>query len=119
MARLFAKKCLVGLKENALRQLKDEGMLTDPIMQVMEENVMPWIFERTLGFLEQDTIIMINAEHQFNDGIMKPRGEHRLAIINEQKRKEQVEIDRLQAIEDKKQAKISRKEERKIQRRLR
>jgi len=41
----MAKKYLVGLRENALRALKDQGMLVQPIDIVMNENVMPWMME--------------------------------------------------------------------------
>jgi len=52
VARNITKKLLVGLKQNVFRQLKDQGMLSDPLSQVMNENVMPWLFEKTLDFLK-------------------------------------------------------------------
>ena len=79
---------------------------------------MPWIFEKTLNFLEEDQIVAINAEHQFNEGIMKPRADHRLAIINERKRKEAAEQARLDAIDQARVEKIARKEDRRVKRRL-
>jgi hypothetical protein len=41
----LAKKYLIGLKENGLRALVDQGMLVQPIEIVMEENIMPWVLE--------------------------------------------------------------------------
>jgi len=41
----MAKKYLVGLRENGLKALKDQGMLVQPIEQVMHENVLPWMLE--------------------------------------------------------------------------
>jgi len=110
---------LVGLKQNVFRQLKDQGMLSDPISQVMEENVMPWLFERTLAFLREEGVIEVNAESQLTDGINEPKAAHKAAIVGEYRRREQAEKDRIQSIEDKAAAKILRKEERRVKRRLR
>jgi hypothetical protein len=93
-------------------------MLTDPIMQVMEENVMPWLFDQTMTFLQDDGEIDINAEHQFNEGINQPRADHRLAILNEYKRRDQEKLDREKDVEDTRLAKLARKEDRRIKRRL-
>lgn len=45
VARVNAKKYLVGLKENALRSLVDQGMLVEPIEIVIHEDVMPWLLD--------------------------------------------------------------------------
>ena len=45
VARVLAKKYLIGLKENALKALVDQGMLVQPIEIVMDENVMPWVLD--------------------------------------------------------------------------
>ena len=41
----MAKKGLVGIKENALRALYDQGVLVEPKVQVMNENVLPWLID--------------------------------------------------------------------------
>ena len=51
MARTVSKRVLVGLKQNMLRQLKDQGMLSAPLNQVLHESVMPWLLDKTLHFL--------------------------------------------------------------------
>jgi hypothetical protein len=58
----MAKKHLLGLKENALRALSDQGVLAKPIDIVLTENVMPWILERMMEFMVEDDDIEVNAE---------------------------------------------------------
>lgn len=94
-------------------------MLSDPMSQVMEENVMPWLFEKTLDFLRQEGAIEANAESHLTEGINEPKAAHKAAIANEYRRREQAEKDRIQEIEDKRVAKLMRKEDRRIKRRLR
>jgi len=88
VARGVSKKLLVDLKHNVLRQLKDQGMLSDPLHQVMQENVLPWLFNKTLDFLKADRMIEVNAENNFNEGIQMPKVDHKMAIKNEFRRKE-------------------------------
>ena len=93
-------------------------MLTDPIKQVMEANVMPWLFEKTLNFLEEDFVIEENAETQLTEGILISKAEHKLSLINKQKARDQAVVDAEKEAEEKRLAKIARKEDRRIKRRL-
>jgi len=57
VARVMAKKYLQGLQQNALQALTDQGMMVQPIEQVVHENVYPWVMERMADFLhEEDSI---------------------------------------------------------------
>jgi len=81
--------------------------------------VLPWLLTKTLSFLKEDGMIEVNAENNFNEGIAMPKVEHKMAIKNEARRKEQAEQDRIQAIEDTRVAKLARKEDRRVKRRIR
>lgn len=50
----MAKSYLVGLKLNSLRALKDQGMLIEPLEQVMNENVMPWVMDYMADFIDDE-----------------------------------------------------------------
>ena len=52
VARVMAKKHMNGLKISALKGLKDQGMLVQPIDQVMHEQVLPWMIEKMQEFLK-------------------------------------------------------------------
>lgn len=58
----MSKKLLTDLKRNVLRQLKDQGMLSEPIHQVLHESVMPWLFDKTMAFLAEEEATEVNAE---------------------------------------------------------
>lgn len=76
VARVLAKKYLVGLRENALKALKDQGMLVKPIEIVMHENVMPWLLDVMLDFLIDDNEIARNADEVVRDAVEVSRQRH-------------------------------------------
>ena len=67
VARVMAKSYLVGLKFNALRGLKDQGMLIEPLDQVMTENVMPWVLDFMADFIDDEEDQEINLEDVIRD----------------------------------------------------
>jgi hypothetical protein len=67
VARVMAKKYLVGLKQNGLRALVDQGMLVEPIEIVMNENVMPWLLECMGDFIEDEEYQELNLEDVIRD----------------------------------------------------
>lgn len=54
VARTLAKKYLVGLKEQALQELKTQGMLNDALTQIINEDVYPWMVQELIYFLNSD-----------------------------------------------------------------
>lgn len=57
VARVMAKGHLQGLKENALKQLVDIGLLVSPLEKSMHESVLPWLIDKMTGFLNDEEII--------------------------------------------------------------
>ncbi len=80
VARVMAKKYLVGLKDNALRGLVDQGMLVQPIEQVIHENVMPWLLDKMADFLNDEDLIEINTENVIKDAFEFGKESHKKAI---------------------------------------
>ena len=97
-ARLMAKKHLVGLKENALRALVDQGMLVEPLDRAIHEEVMPWLLEQMGAFMVDEEFVEANNEDVVTDAFETGKNTHKQAILNEQKRKQ----DLIQAEENKK-----------------
>lgn len=56
-ARQFTKNYLTGLREKALSQLSSMGLLVPSRERAMEEQVMPWIFNRIMDYLNEDKIL--------------------------------------------------------------
>jgi hypothetical protein len=59
---------LIGLKENALRALLEQGMLVAPMDSAMHEDVMPWMLSRMMHFLEDEDIVGINVREVIEEG---------------------------------------------------
>ncbi len=58
---MLAKQALVGLKDNTLRAMVDQGHLVRPLTKSMHESVMPWIVDKMTGFLYEDNHIDNNV----------------------------------------------------------
>lgn len=76
----MAKSYLVGLRENALKALKDQGMLIEPIEQVMTENVMPWVLEQMAEFIEDEDIQEFTVEDVIKGAFELAKAQHRQGI---------------------------------------
>lgn len=53
---------MTGLREQALSQLHNMGVLVAPPKRAMEEQVMPWLMGKVVGFLEEDMVINTGSE---------------------------------------------------------
>ena len=87
---MLAKKYLVGIKENALKSLVDQGMLVEPIEIVLHENVMPWVIDKMADFLNDEDFIEINTEDVIRDAFDGGKDSHKKAIEAEYKRRQDV-----------------------------
>lgn len=45
------------MKDAALKQLIDQGLLVRPVEKSLHESVMPWLIEKMTGFLQDDDSI--------------------------------------------------------------
>ncbi len=63
----MSKKYLLGLRENGFIALKDQGMMVEPLEMVMHEQVMPWLLEKMMGFMEDTDIVDVTM----NDVVTK------------------------------------------------
>ena len=86
-ARQFAKKYLVGMRENALKALKDQGMLVKPIEIVLEETVLPWLMEQMDEFQEDIDDQLVNRESVIREGFQSVTTIHARAVQSEFDRK--------------------------------
>ena len=84
----MAKRSLVGLKEGALRQLVDQGVIVEPITRTLHESVLPWLIEKMSGFLEDEEDIDVNVEELVHVAYQKGLDAHAKSIIGERRRKE-------------------------------
>mmetsp|Transcript_48204 Transcript_48204/g.35391 ORF Transcript_48204/g.35391 Transcript_48204/m.35391 type:complete len:85 (+) Transcript_48204:524-778(+) len=80
VARVAAKKYLVGLKEGALTTLKDQGMMVAPIEQSVNESVLPWVLEKMGGFLEEDRAVQLLSEKVVIEAYELMKEAHRAMI---------------------------------------
>jgi hypothetical protein len=67
---------LVGIRENAINALKDQGILVAPLNKVMEEDVMPWLLDKIDEFIKDDDDIFTNASQILNTGVDGSVDEH-------------------------------------------
>jgi hypothetical protein len=80
VARVMSKKYLVGLRDNALQGLVDQGMLVEPIDMVMHESIMPWVLDKMADFLNDEDFIDINADDVVRDAFELGKTQHKEAI---------------------------------------
>lgn len=63
----MAKKYLIGLKDNGLKSLVDQGVLVQPIELILYETVMPWLIERMGAYIQDDQDIFNTRESVIDD----------------------------------------------------
>jgi hypothetical protein len=56
-ARSFAKNYLFGIRDEAIKEVASMGLLVAPKVRHIEEEVMPWLMDRVVDFLYQDTAV--------------------------------------------------------------
>ena len=116
VARVLAKKHLLGLKLGGLRALVDQGMLVDPIEVVIHENVMPWLLEQMAAFIEDEDYIELNQNEVVRDAVEEGKDTHMKAIEAEQKRKRDLIDQQEQALIQKEYMRQARREARETRR---
>ena len=85
----------MGLKDNALKTLKQQGLIVPALDRVMTEDVEPWLVERMMGFLVDEDFQEKNVSDMVEDGIVAPTHRHREAIEKEyQRRKDAIEAEK-------------------------
>jgi len=112
VARVLAKKHLVGLRENAMRALKDQGMLAHPLDMVMEESVMPWVLDQMGDFLGDEEYQNLNLEDVVRDAFEKGKADHLKSIQKEKQRREDVIREAERRVVHKEQERQARREAR-------
>ena len=90
VARVMAKSYLVGLRFNALSALKDQGMLIEPIEQVMNENIMPWVLDCMADFIDDEDDQEFNLEDVIKDAFELGKQQHKESIEKEYQRRRDV-----------------------------
>ena len=55
-------------------------MLVEPLDAVMHENVMPWMLDKMINFLEDEELIDYNVGEVVVDGFESVKNKHRNAI---------------------------------------
>lgn len=58
-----------GLRERAFGELASIGILVAPNKRAMEDEVMPWLMDKIVDFLEEDKAIEQGSESVVVDGI--------------------------------------------------
>lgn len=88
VARVLAKQALVGLKDNTLRALVDQGHLVKPLTKSLHQSVMPWIIEKMTGFLHGDNHVDTNVNDIVADAWLQGLKKHAASITGHKQHKE-------------------------------
>ena len=57
--------------------LHEMGLMQPKVKRCLAEDVLPWLIEKTEGFLEEDDSALCMSEFIMNEGILQPRIAHR------------------------------------------
>ena len=68
-ARMISKNWMMGLREDAMKQLCAQGVLVPARERAMQEQVVPWLMDKVFNFLEEDKAIVDGTETVVKDGI--------------------------------------------------
>ena len=75
-------------------------MLVEPLDAVMHENVMPWMLDKMINFLEDETFIDYNVGEVVIDGFESVKNKHKDAIMREhQRRQDEIEAEKQRLID--------------------
>ncbi len=88
VARVLAKQHLVGLRENTLKVLVDQGHLVKPLTKSLQDSVMPWLIEKMTSFLHGDNHIDVNVNNIVADAWLKGLKNHAGSIAAHKQAKE-------------------------------
>jgi hypothetical protein len=73
--------------------MKDQGVLEDPRTTVLHENVMPWMYNRVLDFINDEDFIVRNVNNVVQDCMASATKDHAKRVVQEHNR---IESDRLE-----------------------
>ena len=107
-ARNIAKSYMSDLRLEALQELSVMGVLVPPQSRAMEEEVMPWLMDKIVGFLVEDQSTTQGAQVMVNTGFENAQNRHKSTIQAKYDKIKQDELDRIEA----EKQKIIRKEKR-------
>jgi hypothetical protein len=79
---------LVGLRENTLKALVDQGHLVKPLTKSLQDSVMPWLIEKMTSFLHGDNHIDVNVNNIIADAWLKGLKNHAGSIAAHNQAKE-------------------------------
>jgi hypothetical protein len=111
-SRVFAKQFLSKFQDLSIKDLQERGVLRNPIVNEFHNDLLPYIYNNTNELNKNEILIIENLNDFYNNLFYQKKKEmHKQSLLNEIKRKENLEIKRLEEIEKRKEEKIRRKEE--------
>lgn len=114
-ARHYTKNYLMGIREEALRELTGMGVLVAPKNKNIETQVMPWLFSKICDFLQEDEAATGGSKSVVSEGLDHASHSHKATI---QAKYDAIEKARLDKIEAEKQ-RVIRKQNRRVAREIR
>lgn len=114
-ARSFAKSYLFGIREEAIKEVASLGILVAPKVRHIEEEVVPWIMDKVVDFLYQDSAVSRHANSIVDIGFADSLNQHGQVIKAKYAAIEQAKVDAVVAA----QARVKRKADRRKAREVR
>jgi hypothetical protein len=62
---------MIGLREGAMMTLHEMGLMQPKVKRALHEDVLPWLIEKTQGFIDEDTGACKVAEEIITCGILE------------------------------------------------
>ena len=80
-----------------MQLLVNQGVLKEPLETMLEDQIVPWMYDRIMGFLEEDEHVDTNIEELFSEGFNVTAQAHKEIVDadHEKKDKEQEERESL------------------------
>ena len=111
-SRVFAKQFLSKLQEHSIRDLGERGIFRNPVENEYHNNLLPHLYNKSQEINRNDFIIVNKLNENFHNHFVQLKKDmHKQSLLNEVKRKENLEIMRLEEIEKKKEEKKRIREE--------
>jgi hypothetical protein len=79
-ARTYAKNYLAGVREEAIKELANSGILVAPRVKHIEQEVMPWLIDKIVDFLHEDKAAIKGAEAIIERGLEDAQTIHQNVI---------------------------------------
>jgi len=94
---MISKNWLTGLREDAMKQLTAQGVMVPARERAMHEQVVPWLMDKILNFLEEDKAITDGTQTVVIDGINETQKDHKSTIKAKYDRIKKAEEDKIEA----------------------